>query len=169
MPPPLNPNPARLLLPSHLRLDSLACHCPLTSIFCALSRALETCARISLSAGSIHLLLRTDHNASGSNGALSAADPAAALVTEFAGQSRMRELRLEAPQGRLALALAPRVPAGANAVEQRAAPMRRGRPLDPGAVCDAAGGSGVAATCATACPTACAAPLLTLALTKAAA
>lgn len=126
---------------------------------------METCARISLSAGAIHLLLRTD----GGGSAQWAAGPASALVEAFAGQPRVRELRLEAPKGRLALALAPRLPPSPGAAEQQVMPTRRRRVLDPAAVCEAADGSGVAASCATACPAACSAPLLALSLIKLAA
>ena len=46
-----------LLLPLHLRLDSLACRCAGQPVFLGLSRALVACRAIHVEAGNIHMLL----------------------------------------------------------------------------------------------------------------
>ncbi len=47
----------RLLLPEHVRLDSLMCCCPGQPVFFGLSRALSVCRSIHVCGATVHMLL----------------------------------------------------------------------------------------------------------------
>lgn len=111
---------------------------------------MEVCRSIHLSGRSIHLLLRVDPP-------LLHAGAAEAVLGAFTGHPGVQQLRLEAPAGRLAVALVPRLPEGAGREQYQVAPFRRGRSLDGEVVCDcvAASGGGVMAVYEKPCPVPC--------------
>ncbi|KAI7845798.1 hypothetical protein COHA_000710 [Chlorella ohadii] len=90
-------NGGRLLLPEHVRLDSLMCCCPGQPVFFGLSRALSVCRSIHVCGATVHMLLSVRSGGSSAPAATLDSAPAAAaaaLVSAFARSATAQHLEL---------------------------------------------------------------------------